>query len=237
MFDVSQERLQRLNPLMTVYKPKAASLLPNLLLVAIVLAGSCLSAFGQTKLAVDSPFAPAAGGPGGAAGSPPAAYELAGASSVGSSSMICIYDTQAKHSEWIAVGDTSGPIHVVSLDSLNDRAVVVIAGERKQLSLRKATVTAAAAPGRAAIARGVTEGARIQAAPAPAPAAAPTPAPIASSDDAPAQTAPPEMNKTARDQQEARMLVSDLLEIGAQQRKAYQDAKQKATQTPAQPSN
>jgi hypothetical protein len=34
------------------------------------------------------------------------------------------------------------------------------------------------------------------------------------------------------------MLVSDLLEIGVQQRKAYQEAKQKAAaETPAQPAN
>jgi hypothetical protein len=40
------------------------------------------------------------------------------------------------------------------------------------------------------------------------------------------------------EQREARMLVSDLLEIGVQQRKAYQDAKQKAaSEPPAQPTN
>jgi len=141
--------------------------------------------------------------------------------------MVCIFDNQAKRSEWIAVGDTSGPIHVVSLDSLNDRAVVVIGGERKELSLRKATVTAAPV---------------ARTAPVVAPRPQPVPAaPIASSTDGAQQpvqqSAPPDLSKTARDQQEARMLVSDLLEIGAQQRKAYQDAKQKATQTPAQPSN
>ena len=39
----------------------------------------------------------------------------------------------------------------------------------------------------------------------------------------------------AKDQREARMLVSDLLEIGVQQRKAYQEAKQKAAATPQPP--
>jgi hypothetical protein len=42
----------------------------------------------------------------------------------------------------------------------------------------------------------------------------------------------------AQDQREARMLVSDLLEIGVQQRKAYQDAKEKAAaQSSPQPTN
>ena len=40
------------------------------------------------------------------------------------------------------------------------------------------------------------------------------------------------------DQREARMLVSDLLEIGVQQRKAFQDARQKAAAaTPTPPQN
>ena len=38
-----------------------------------------------------------------------------------------------------------------------------------------------------------------------------------------------------KEQREARMLVSDLLEIGMQQRKAYQDAKAKAAGAPQPP--
>jgi hypothetical protein len=69
-----------------------------------------------------------------------------------------------------------------------------------------------------------------RAAPAVIEPAAP-PAPIASDSPAPARTA-------AQEQREARMLVSDLLEIGVQQRKAYQDAKQKAaSEPPVQPTN
>lgn len=57
------------------------------------------------------------------------------------------------------------------------------------------------------------------------------PSPIAA-----APNATPE--KLAQDQREARMLVSDLLEIGVQQRKAYQEAKMKAAPgTPPPPEN
>ena len=48
----------------------------------------------------------------------------------------------------------------------------------------------------------------------------------------PAATGSPE-----QEQREARMLVSDLLEIGVQQRKAYQDAKQKAAAAPVPGTN
>ena len=62
-----------------------------------------------------------------------------------------------------------------------------------------------------------------------------TPAPVS----APIAAAPPEaVGSAAREQLEARMLVSDLLEIGIQQRKAYQEAKQKAAAaTPPSPDN
>ena len=41
----------------------------------------------------------------------------------------------------------------------------------------------------------------------------------------------------AQEQREARMLVSDLLEIGIQQRKAYQEAKQRAASGTPPPSD
>jgi hypothetical protein len=65
-------------------------------------------------------------------------------------------------------------------------------------------------------------------------AAPPAPSPIV----ADAAVTPPSAQNLAQEQREARMLVSDLLEIGVQQRKAYQDAKRKAApESNAQPSN
>jgi hypothetical protein len=63
--------------------------------------------------------------------------------------------------------------------------------------------------------------------PMPTVASVPAPAPEPVGGPPPAATATPE-----QEQREARMLVSDLLEIGVQQRKAYQDAKQKAAEAP-----
>ena len=176
-------------------------------------------AFGQTALVSNSPFAPS--GPGGtAAAGAPEAYELAGSSVMGSEVSVCIFERQAKHSEWIPVGGISGGIHVISYDGAHDRAVVSIGGARRELTLRKAAI-AALSP---------TAATSMAVAAAPEAPAQPQPS-VASA--APAPSADP-----AREQTEARMLVSDLLEIGVQQRKAYQEAKQKAaTGTPAQPTN
>jgi hypothetical protein len=208
---------QRHSLKMTVHTPHPPARCGLLRAVALAAAGAFVSAFGQTTaLVADSPFAPARGGPGGAAAETQA-YELAGSSVQGRDVLVCIFDRGAKRSSWIPVGGTSGPVHVVSFDQARDRAVVTISGDRRELSLRSAAV---ASSGGAVAERQPTPAAvRAAVAEAPVPAAA-TPA-----------------ANPAREQQEARMLVSDLLEIGMQQRKAYQEARQKAAQAPQQPSN
>ena len=127
---------------------------------------------------------------------------------------VCIFDRQAKHSEWIPVGGVSGMVHVISYDQKRDKVVMTVGGATKEIGLREASTAAsgpAATPAQAMVAA------------APAPAAPVSPATASS---------------LSHDQNEARMLVSDLLEIGVQQRKAYQEAKRKAaTETPAQPTN
>jgi hypothetical protein len=181
-------------------------------------AASAGFALAQTTLVANSPFAPA-GSAAGAAAAPAQAYELAGSSVQGSTVLVCIYDRQAKHSEWIPVGGVSGPVHVISFDAQHDRAVVTIGGSRKELGLRSAAVVASAP---------------VESLPPQAPAAAPAPVPAPVGPTASSATTA----SLAHDQNEARMLVSDLLEIGVQQRKAYQEAKQKAAaETPAQPAN
>jgi hypothetical protein len=167
-------------------------------------AGSCL---GQTTLASNSPFAPGSTS-GLSAGSVANTYELMGSSVEGPDVSVCVVDHQAKRSQWIQVGGDVNGIRVLSYDPLSDTAVVVIAGSKKVLSMRKSSV---AALGPSAIAR-------------PAPALVPQAVPAA-----PIASAPPAVaGSPAQEQREARMLVSDLLEIGIQQRKAYQEAKQKA---------
>jgi hypothetical protein len=198
----------------------AMALLRCLRLPALAAMGCASGLHGQTALIANSPFA-AAGAPAGSAANAPAeAFELEGASAQGSQVAVCILETKRKHSEWIPVGGDSNGIHVVSYDGAHDSVVVTIGGVRKQLSMHKAAVVSsnAAAGGRAPV-------------PAPATAISAPGAQIASQPlDAPATA--------ARDQREARMLVSDLLEIGVQQRKAYQDSKQKAAPgTPPPPQN
>jgi hypothetical protein len=202
---------------MTLLKSPPPAWARRLVASALALSACAGIACGQTTLVASSPFAPA--GSSAAAGGPPAeAYDLAGSSIEGSTVLVCIFDRQAKHSEWIPVGGVSGTIHVISYDRLHDKAVVTVSGARKELGLRNAPVVAAA-PFEM-----------------PMPVASVNPPVL---NPGPAQPLSPETKASlAHDQNEARMLVSDLLEIGVQQRKAYQEAKQKAaSETPAQPTN
>ena len=190
--------------------------LPRRLAVAGAAAlGLALLASGQETLVANSPFAPKGSASLGAAGAPAEAYELAGSTVEGSDVSVCIFERQAKHTRWIPVGGDVDGVKVISFDPLNDTAVVLVAGARKELSMRKAL--AATAP--------TAEQLR-------ATRPAPPPAPPIAAARAEAVGSP------AQEQREARMLVSDLLEIGIQQRKAYQEAKQKAASgTPPPPDN
>jgi hypothetical protein len=107
----------------------------------------------------------------------------------------------------------------VSYDSMNDTAVVTIDGARRDLTMRKDTVVSSGSTYNPAVAP-VSNGQVASLVPVPSPAAAAAP------------------GSPAAEQREARMLVSDLLEIGLQQRKAYESAKQRAAAAAApQPSN
>ncbi len=191
--------------------------LRGLLIPVVGALGIAGSGFGQSSLVVNSPFSPNGTASLGA-GAPAEAYELAGSSIEGSDMSVCIFERQAKHSQWIPVGGDVDGVRVISYDPANDTAVVMIAGSRKELSMRKAAVAVLnpASPNRT-------------------PQVVSTPAAVS----APIAAAPPEaVGSAAREQREARMLVSDLLEIGIQQRKAYQEAKQKAAAaTPPSPDN
>jgi len=193
------------------------SLLRGLLIPAVGALGIAGSGFGQSSLVANSPFSPSGAASRGA-GAPAEAYELAGSSIEGSDMSVCIFERQAKHSQWIPVGGDVDGVRVISYDPANDTAVVMIAGSRKELSMRKAAVAVLNPPSPNRIPQEVS-----------------TPAPVS----APIAAAPPEaVGSAAREQREARMLVSDLLEIGIQQRKAYQEAKQKAAAaTPPSPDN
>lgn len=169
-------------------------------------------AFAQTALPKDSPFLPALGtAPAVAAAGD--IHELAGVSSTGKSTLVCIYDNQAKRSRWIAVNATVDGIKVLSFDAAKDEATIKVGEQQKTLRMRKAAVAGSA---------NVNAGANAAAFATPAPTVTQgTPQP------------PPAPGSVAQQETEARMLVSDLLEIGIQQRKAYEEAQKKAEQEKA----
>jgi hypothetical protein len=167
--------------------------------------------------------------------------EFAGVSSTKKRTDLIFYDKTAKKSHWIAPGETKEGISVLNYDERRDEAVVKVNGVQKTLALRKVAPPAGAA-------RGVPNlpGGFNQPLPAalPAPVSAQLPVPtgtvVASNNTAdpaanqpvPPSGSPAEIQK--KQETEARMLVSDLLEIGMAQRRAYEEAQRKAADGTAQ---
>lgn len=221
-------------------KPARVSLL--LLLAAY----PAFAAESGTGLPRSSPFLPAS------AASAPAeaaaeAVEFAGVSTVGKRTDLIFHDKAAKKNHWIAKGETKEGISLIDYDEQRQQAVVKINGTEKTLALRKAA--APRVPARAVAPAPV--GFNVSTAPAMAPTPVSEPAAVAASDAAQlalkmagAPGAAPSSPEATRIKQEteARMLVSDLLEIGMAQRKAYEDAQRKAatgdsSSAPAPPAN
>jgi hypothetical protein len=172
----------------------------------------------QAAAPADSPFAPPPGSAAAtAAGGAAPSYELAGASATPDGTEVCVYDAQSKRSSWIAVGASRDGIRVISYDPERDQAVVSVNGENQVLPMRKATVAASSA----AQAPGWGPSMPFYVAPSSGQPAGPPAQP-------PPEPADPKARELARQEREARMMVSDLMEIGMQQRKAYAEAKRKA---------
>jgi hypothetical protein len=210
---------------MTHAKTPLSGLTGLLRLPAVAMLGILAPLSAETALVSNSPFSPTGTvGVAGAAASNEA-YELAGTSIQGSSVSVCIFEKQAQRSQWIPVGGDMDGVHVVSYNAAADTVVVTVSGARKELSMRKMVVASSgAAPVPKPVAMNPVriiqpEGGSYTPNSSPAPA--------------PAPSAPAGPAAAVQDQKEARMLVSDLLEIGVQQRKAFQDAKQKAAAAPA----
>lgn len=147
----------------------------------------------------DSPFLP----PAGATAAAPAqeTLQLSGVIASGKSILVNLTDTQTKLSLWIPVGGGAEDIDVVSFDAATDTAVVRVKGDVKNLKLRAPTIVSA-------------------------PIVAPASPAASAIGTSPAAVEP--LLTQADQEREARMLVSDLLEIGLQQRKAYEEARRKA---------
>jgi len=142
--------------------------------------------------------------------------DFAGVSTVGNRTMINLYDKQQKRSYWVQVGTKSGDVTIEKYDSAHDQITVRRNGTEKLLPLRPPS---AVVNGTGATAVGPVDSPALSAA---APAASAT-------------TGTPSLSQ-ARQEEEARMLVSDLLEIGMAQRRAYEEAQRRvANGQPAHP--
>jgi hypothetical protein len=168
-------------------------------------------------------------------------FEFAGVSSIGKKTDLIIYDKTAKKSHWIAPGETKEGIAVINYDAAREEAVVKVNGVQKTLALRKGGGPVGTARTAANPSGGFTTPLPAVL-PAPASANLPVPnaavtaaAPVTSGNtSSPTASAPPPppgsaAEVQARQETEARMLVSDLLEIGMAQRRAYEEAQRKAS--------
>lgn len=192
-----------------------------------------------------SPFMPT-GAATAAANAPGETIEFAAVRTIGKQTDINLYDTQGKKNHWIPVGGTVDGLTVVGYDARREVVSAKIGGVDKTLPLRKARA-AAGGPSPMVVSPAMsfnTPQPVVQPAvamPQPAANAAPVAenAPIATpTQPAPTPAQPAAPLSVARQEEEARMLVSDLLEIGMAQRKAYEEKQKQATDpnaAPAQP--
>ncbi len=190
-----------------------------------------------------SPFSPPATAASTAAAAASETLEFAGVSAMGNRTDIILFDKAARKSHLITAGETVAGISVLNYDARRDQVVIRVNGQQKTLALRKSSAPTGGVPPAAApmptgfnvpppapppVAIGSTTGTIP---PAPGPMVEPAPAPTA----APAATpASPAQQLQAKQETEARMLVSDLLEIGMAQRRAYEEAQRKAAESNSQ---
>lgn len=140
--------------------------------------------------------------------------EFSGVSTLGKKTMINLFEKVEKRSFWVEVGASSSGVAVTNYDGAHDQVTVRVNGREKLLPLRAAS----------AVVDGPASG---------VPAAPALPTASTGAAVAPTPTATTSMSQ-ARQEEEARMLVSDLLEIGMAQRKAYEEAQRRAAAGQAQ---
>ena len=182
-------------------------------LVLFALATGLLVRAADIELTRESPFLPA--GATAAAPAESATLQLAGISVIEPQIYVLLVDTAnaaKSRSRWIAIGTKVDDLEVLSCDVNKDEAVVRVGSEVKTLALRK---PAGAKNGATAALPGQSFSNPLV---GPAGGALPQVAPLVTREEK---------------EREARMLVSDLLEIGMRQRKAYEEAQRKAAEDAA----
>ncbi len=214
----------------------------RLSLAAVAVLGAVARA-AESAPAGRSPFSPPATAASNAAAAASETLEFAGVSAMGNRTDVILFDKTARKSHLITAGETVAGISVLNYDARRDQVVIRVNGQQKTLALRKSSAPTGGVPPAAApmpvgfnvpppapppVAVGSTTGVIP---PAPAPTAEPAPAPGLAQAAAPAS---PTQQLQAKQETEARMLVSDLLEIGMAQRRAYEEAQRKAAETNVQ---
>lgn len=131
----------------------------------------------------------------------PAEFEFTGFVNLGGTPMVCITSVAEQRSHWLKPGQSAHGISLVSHDAATDQVVIRHQGRDLRLALKERSF----------------DESKLAAYQPPA-----SSGPVRSAGLAEHVPLTPKEKET-----EARMLVSDLLEIGMIQRKAYAEAKQK----------
>jgi hypothetical protein len=180
-------------------------LLPTLLVLALPLAAA--------DLPVASPFTPAATTPAVPAPVPSLArWELIGILGTREAPAVRLMDRSLNAGAWVKVGETFGDVRLVAADLDAGTATVQFGDARLKLSIRASAVAA----GTATAVSGGSGAAPTAESPGGNAGMVP---PAAAAEYAAADA----RGKQAIEEREARMLVSDLLEISMIQRKAYEE--------------
>jgi hypothetical protein len=189
-------------------------------LVAAAAIAAASAVLGGDALPKDSPFLPKGGAPV-TSGAATEAYQLSGYVAQGMGGLIGVTRTSDKRSVWVPLGGTTNEISALSYDTKSDQAVIRVDGRLLTIALRKSAVI----PG-------------ANTTPAVARTAPETQSAVPAAVPAPPEPPPPAVGTPAFQEREARMLVTDLLEIGLEQRKAYEQAqRQAAAQNAGQPAS
>lgn len=189
---------------------------------ALLLGGPAIVAQEDGGSVFDRPAPTAPGQPPNAGDLELNALQLSGVSTLGGQSMFNFVDARNNRSFWVPLKGTVNGISVVSWDPSTDTVVVDRAGRSRSIALKQAQI--AAMPSSAS-------------APAVAPAPvrpAGMPTTVIRTPDGGEIVNPKTPQEIAQAETEARMMVSDLLEISMQERarqKTLREAQQKQGQT------
>ena len=197
-----------------------------LLCLSLALAGSVAVYAADVPVATGgnkaSPFMPpAAAAQAATTGDPGENLEFAGISSVGNRTDFIIHDKSAKKSFWIGVGETKNGVAMVSHDPRRDILTITTAGRGTPAPAPIAFQQSSPSPADISVSNALPPPAQPQ----------PTPPPPPGSMEPKSPSGPTTPEVIVKQETEARMLVSDLLEIGMAQRRAYEEA-QRRGQTP-----